>query len=527
MSGLLPAAPPRVASEVHASRDDGKRRWLATTAMASRPLPRSVPALLILGATCFLVLLAAGVSVIGWPNWDSGFLATEAMIVLLPVFLLAHSFLLCRRSLQRGQGWAGLGGLAIAAVTLVAISLPSLELALGITSSKLDTLGFGAFDMRAEIGAADRLFVVALVAFAVGQLLYSRLRRVPLQVSKPAGWRSSLRAAVETPSTYFGLMLCGIVGHLLLIGSPAADIANRSLVRGAGIPLTLGYGIWLAASIGVLQRHWGSRLLPLVTTAAVVFAESLTVTRTPLVLLGIAFGLRFLRASSVSPRPWAQIAGAVLLVYVGATLVVAISGWRADLTRPGRTGTLFSEVLSAAQNPFANLSGASSSTQASGGLDSVEGLILARHVDPAAVGASYADPLKAVSELVPSQLWPDKPAFLGNTITYRYTNIGAGAGLFLSGPGYSYIVYSGVPGVAGVFLILGILSGVVFKSSRRTPIIVCLFAYFIVEFTAEGDAFNAFQLITFLGLLFFGTALGQGAFHTLSGHPTTTRVPRL
>jgi hypothetical protein len=259
----------------------------------------------------------------------------------------------------------------------------------------------------------------------------------------------------------------------------------------------------------------------LLTTAAVIFAESLTVTRTPLVLLGIAFTLRFLRASSLSSHPWRHIAGIVLLAYVGATLVVAISGWRADLTRTGRAGTLFTELLSAAQNPFANLSGASTSTQSSGGLDTVDGLILARHVDPAAVGASYADPFKAVLELVPSQLWPGKPAFLGNTITYRYTDIGAGGGIFLSGAGYSYVVYNGTPGVVGIFLVLGFLSGLIFNSSRRTPIIVCLFAYFIVEFTAEGDAFNAFQLITFFALLFFGTAVGRVSVHTLSARRAT------
>ncbi len=92
------------------------------------------------------------------------------------------------------------------------------------------------------------------------------------------------------------------------------------------------------------------------------------------------------------------------MVWVAATLLVALPEWRTDV-RFGVGTSIISTIGDAAVNPFGQL-------WEIGGLDTLDGLSLATKVNPDAVGASWSDPAKAVLGFIPHQLWPDKPEWL-------------------------------------------------------------------------------------------------------------------
>jgi hypothetical protein len=128
------------------------------------------------------------------------------------------------------------------------------------------------------------------------------------------------------------------------------------------------------------------------------------------------------------------------------------------------------------------------------GLDTVDGLILSTKVDRDYVGASVADPLKIVTGFVPRLVWPEKPPWLGEMVTQHYTNFGAG-GIFLSGPGYTVIVFGTAAAVPLLFLLLGFFTESIFRRMTEPSIWTVLLAYFLVRFFFAGDAFDAFHVL--------------------------------
>ena len=142
-----------------------------------------------------------------------------------------------------------------------------------------------------------------------------------------------------------------------------------------------------------------------------------------------------------------------------------------------------------------------------GGLDTLDGLSLATKVNPDAVGASWSDPAKAVLGFIPHQLWPDKPEWLGSTVTQYYTAFEAG-GIFLSGPGYLLIVFRSKLGIALGFLLLGLMSEALFRRLRVVSIWTVLLAYFLLRFSFGGDAFDAFHVLGLALVVLGGWAIG-------------------
>src|SRR5439155_20307107 len=173
------------------------------------------------------------------------------------------------------------------------------------------------------------------------------------------------------------------------------------------------------------------RVLPVISAIALAAYLNFTGTRSLLLLVGMAAILRIGVAMTRSRRNVKYIVAVAALVYVGATLLVGISNWRDAIVRGSFQPSLVEQLFLAAQNPFPSL--------ASGGLDTLDGMTLAMKVDPTVVDASWADPVKAVTGLIPSQLWPGKPAWLSYVVALRYTQFGGNSGLFLSGPGYCFI----------------------------------------------------------------------------------------
>ena len=165
-------------------------------------------------------------------------------------------------------------------------------------------------------------------------------------------------------------------------------------------------------------------------------------------------------------------------------------------------------MVLAAQDPFVHLQ--------QQGLDTVDGLILATKVDRKLAGAEVTDPLKSVTGFIPHQIWPSKPPWLSAQITQLYTNFGAG-GIFLSGPGYTLVVFGTAAAVPVLFLLLGFFSERIFRRMTQPSIWTALLGYFLVRFFYAGDAFDANHV---LGLcLVVLTARGFSALTELRHRP--------
>ena len=423
------------------------------------------------------------------------------ILALLSILIASRSLGACRVSLRAGGGFSRLGSAIFGAGILIAVILPGVQLVLGTRKSRLEDNGFPTQDVGHDLALAFLIFTMALLAFWAGELLAEaiamRKGRDAVVPSRPIGrpW--------ETRATYWFLMVVGVV---LIIASIGSDFSQRGTVTGQGAIQLFGYSAPLAIAIGILNRHWGSRFLAAVSLGVLAFliAEGI---RTPLLIVAAAAGVRYLystRTRRFGPR---EIVVIVLAIYVGSVMLVSLSAWRGQKNTGGTLG-LPEIVVLAAQDPFVHLQ--------QQGLDTVDGLILATKVDRKLAGAEVTDPLKTVTGFIPHQIWPSKPPWLSAQITQLYTNFGAG-GIFLSGPGYTLIVFGTAAAVPILFLLLGFFSERIFRRMAEPSIWTALLGYFLVRFFYAGDAFDANHV---LGLcLVVLTARGFSALTELRHRP--------
>ena len=423
------------------------------------------------------------------------------ILALLSILIASRSLGASRVSLRAGGGFSRLGSAIFGAGILIAVILPGVQLVLGTRKSRLEDNGFPTQDVGHDLALAFLIFTMALLAFWAGELLAEaiamRKGRDAVIPSRPIGrpW--------ETRATYWFLMVVGVV---LIIASIGSDFSQRGTVTGQGAIQLFGYSAPLAIAIGILNRHWGSRFLAAVSLGVLAFliAEGI---RTPLLIVAAAAGVRYLystRTRRFGPR---EIVVIVLAIYVGSVMLVSLSAWRGQKNTGGTLG-LPEIVVLAAQDPFVHLQ--------QQGLDTVDGLILATKVDRKLAGAEVTDPLKSVTGFIPHQIWPSKPPWLSAQITQLYTNFGAG-GIFLSGPGYTLVVFGTAAAVPILFLLLGFFSERIFRRMTEPSIWTALLGYFLVRFFYAGDAFDANHV---LGLcLVVLTARGFSALTELRHRP--------
>ena len=423
------------------------------------------------------------------------------ILALLSILIASRSLGASRVSLRAGGGFSRLGSAILGAGILIAVILPGVQLVLGTRKSRLEDNGFPTQDVGHDLALAFLIFTMALLAFWAGELLAEaiamRKGRDAVVPSRPIGrpW--------ETRATYWFLMVVGVV---LIIASIGSDFSQRGTVTGQGAIQLFGYSAPLAIAIGILNRHWGSRFLAAVSLGVLAFliAEGI---RTPLLIVAAAAGVRYLystRTRRFGPR---EIVVIVLAIYVGSVMLVSLSAWRGQKNTGGTLG-LPEIVVLAAQDPFVHLQ--------QQGLDTVDGLILATKVDRKLAGAEVTDPLKSVTGFIPHQIWPSKPPWLSAQITQLYTNFGAG-GIFLSGPGYTLVVFGTAAAVPILFLLLGFFSERIFRRMAEPSIWTALLGYFLVRFFYAGDAFDANHV---LGLcLVVLTARGFSALTELRHRP--------
>lgn len=438
--------------------------------------------------------------------------ATAGIVLLIAsvaVFALAARSLLA--NLQYHERSAYLGSAILASGIVLAVVLPGMALLTGARESRVVRLGVSIPDLEQSVAQAFLLFLAALCAFVIGEALVVRHR-------SPAVSRRWTPA--DGPLVYGVLLAVGILTRLSGV-APSTDeaLVQRGYVQGQGLVTLLSWSFPLALAIAILSRHWGSR--PLVLVSALVFANTILVSgvRSPLVLVAVAVLIRLIAEGA---RNRSVLRASLLIgitVYVGAVMAIAVSSWRSEVSL-GHQSSLVAEVARAPANPFGELA-----TRAN--LDTLDGLTLALQVDADSVGATWRDPAKIATGFVPRKLWREKPEWLAVSVAKHYLGFDVHAGIFLSGPGYAYIVFGGVAGVAIAFLALGMLAGFIYSRVRPVSAEALLLSYFLLRFFFGGDSFDAFHVLGLLLLLTSARGVAHVARRLSRGGQPATGLPRL
>lgn len=441
------------------------------------------------GAVAGCFALASGAIIANGREFSAAvpFWVAFVAVTGLSVAVAGRTLVMCRASIRSGQGLTSLGSGTVALVMLVAVSLSGWQLADGGRLSKLDELGFPEVAPRNDVTADFVIFVLALVALVAGEWLAQQVVARKQQSSRGARTAVAARPRFESKGVYLTLVGLAVVSFALQHGQSQQDAFSvRGQVTGEGAKALLGYSAPLAVVVGIISSHWGSRRLLAVSLVLVSATLVMGGTRTPLVIVGVGLLVRLVVRLGGARKPLAAGVAIVALGYVALVLIVAISEWRGSVAI-GQPVSLTSTIVSSATDPISHLS--------AGGLDTIDGLSLATKVDRARVGATVLDPLKAVISFVPRQLWPSKPAFLGNTVSHTYTDFGGNAGIFLSGPGYGLIVFGGRVAMMTMFLVIGFVCEALYRRQARITVWTVMITYFLMRFMVAGDAFDLFHVL--------------------------------
>lgn len=445
------------------------------------------------GVACLCVVVGAAIA---WQPLAPPAIAGIALLgASLAAFLLAARRLL--GNLQRYDRDAYFGSAILASGIVLAVVLPGMALLTGARESRVVRLGLSIPDLEHTVGHAFLLFLAALCAFVIGEALVVRLRRP----TAPPRWDR-----VDGPLVYGVLLAVGLLTRLSGVAPSTEEaLAQRGYAQGQGLVTLLSWSVPLALAIAVLNRHWGSRRLVLISV--LVFSNTVLVSgvRSPLVLVAVAVLIRLIADGARNRRVLRTSVLIAVTVYVGAVMAIALSSWRGEVSR-GHQASLVAEVARAPANPFSELAERAH-------IDTLDGLTLALQVDADTVGATWRDPAKVVTGFVPRKVWPEKPEWLAVSVSRRYLGVDAHAGIFLSGPGYAHIVFGGVGGVVVVFLALGTLSAFIYSRVRPLSTEALLLSYFLLRFSFGGDSFDAFHV---LGLLLLLTC-ARGVAHIARG----------
>jgi hypothetical protein len=398
---------------------------------------------------------------------------------------------------RRSGGATRVASILLALGIVVAILMPGLSLLGGGRQSKLLAAGVGLGDLPDALRWAFLTSLIGLCALFAGESLVRAARRRSAGDGAPPPGVSRHDAL----ATY--LVLAAIAAAVVLLlpqGSREQALAERGTIEGQGLVALLRWSGPLAIALAILRRHFGRRSLVAVNVvlAALIVAQGV---RSPLLLIGLAALARVLQALvERKVRLRLALPAVALGVYLGAALLVGLSTWRGEIIRD-HPASLSGHLVEALASPVPKL-------QEVGGLDSLDGLLLTRRVEPAVVGASWTDPAKALTGFIPHQLWDGKPEWLSVAVTSHYLGWAAG-GIFLSGFGYAGLVFGGWTGVAVLFLLLGAGAEAIYGRVRADSVAAVLLTYFLVRFFFNGDAFDAFHALGLYGLFRVAAAAGR------------------
>ena len=411
----------------------------------------------------------------------SGHLDYAAMVTLLLSLVAAF---------QRGKatnydptaGRYSTGLDTILFVIVAIISAVVLGLQTSPTDGKLFRLSFTGFAGEEDIRNS---FLVLLWTLCLSTVPILH-RAHPDTSSIGAGFNKNTAVAMAT---------LGATGLLLSLTVSRQEVfASRGESSGNGLNSFL---YWSAATfvayVIVTHTTKGSRVFPLLAGLMTVGLMA-TGNRSPIALLLIAVLVRII---------WRNRRGtlrlAILLSPLALVLLSYQSVWRARVSRglPSSPKDVFQILISEPLQQFLHM-----------GLDTVDGHILTRAILSAGYSAHWSDPLLAVTNFIPRQIWSQKPILLGSQIGHDYLGLTAG-GIFLSGPGYFSLVTGSVFLGSAVFIILIMLIKSILIIPSLPPLAVCALFYLAVRISIAGDAFDIFLSLQVLVIFGLSTLLGK------------------
>lgn len=295
------------------------------------------------------------------------------------------------------------------------------------------------------------------------------------------------------------LLALGLLGSLGLALSLTVSRYEAFSSRGEGGGNGLSSLLYWSASVFVayvvlMQQRRGPKLN---IVAATIMGVGLLVSgnRSPVALIGIALLVRLVRG-----RRHNLIKLFAMLIPIGLTVFSYQSIWRSLVSKglPSGPADVFNIMMSDPLQEFLRL-----------GLDTVDGHTLVSGLIDQGFTARWLDPLLAVANFVPRQLWEDKPTLLGSTIGEDYLGLSAG-GIFLSGPGYFSLVSGSLIGGSALFVCLVLTLKRIASLSRIHPLIICAIYYLVARISIAGDAFDIFLSVQVVFIFGIATLIGKG-----------------
>lgn len=385
------------------------------------------------------------------------------------------------RALRQDAPLTGTGSLVVGLMNLFAIAIPAATLVWRSREPLIERLLGVEVATDSALTRSLSLAAGASVCFWLGEFLASR--RPPSSVQVKPDANDIARGAATI------LLVAGTAIHLAeLRAGVGSDFATRGEAQGEGLKVVLGWGLALGVAVSVQYSHWGSKLRVFASVVGIGLLVAGGV-RSPLLLVAVAALPRVLQWVAKSRRP-ALLAPALL---VAANVVLAVgaglSTWRGSI-RANQPVGLFGAIREAFLSPLSAL------TQS--GIDTLDGLLFVDRYSATLAHFRLSEFAWPVLSLIPRQIFPSKPELLTNIISREYLGFGT-AGMFMSGPGYMWLILGSVAGALIAFVAIGFGYGRV--SSRPAPSVRWLIAtYFVLRFFIGGSAFDVLLTLELAGL---------------------------
>lgn len=342
--------------------------------------------------------------------------------------------------------------------------------------SKLFRLSYSGFGGESDIAPS---YVILIWCFSLASL----------QVPNLAKRTEPTHSHCLNPRTATVLAGLGTVGlGLSLTVSRYEVFSSRGETGGNGINSLLYWSAAVFVSYIILLYGRNDSKAYLLISLAMTMGLLATGNRSPVALIGLALVVRV-----VHDRRARTMRLLSLLLPAGLIVFSYQSIWRSLVSKglPSGPAEVFGMMLANPLQEFLRL-----------GLDTVDGHSLVAGLVDRGFSERWLDPILAIANFIPRQLWVDKPTLLGSTIGHDYLGMTAG-GIFLSGPGYFSLV-SGSILVGSILFVLLVLAAKAIGAGLKThPIVTCAMYYLVVRVSIAGDAFDIFlsvQIIVICGL---------------------------
>lgn len=391
------------------------------------------------------------------------------------IWVLTWSVLHNRSDAQAGQPPRHIGATVVAALTIACISIPAVSLVWRSRVATVERLAERELATSAKLSVALWVATVCLIAFSLGESLLSSRRRelLPEQVrTRDETWR------LACPLMY----VVGISAYILSRGDDrTAAFLARGSAQGEGLVSSAKWALPIGITVALLYGHWGSRSRAIASVIGVLIIVDSGV-RSPLILIAIAAIPRLVDSIGRARRPVLAVTAALVLGWLLVSVGSGINVWRGGI-RHGEPVTLTSAIVAASQDPVKGLTEA--------GIDTIDGLLFTQALPNGLQTDGLWDLRKAVTTIIPRQLYPNKPDLLSNALSREYLGFGT-AGMFLSGAGYLRIIGGGWWAAGMGFVVLGALYQAVSRAGvRRVRWVIA--TYVLVRFYMGGDAYDFFQ----------------------------------